>query len=401
MHWLLAGYIWLYIHRPFEFWPALGVFQVERIYMLAMIGYWLCFASKGWVSNRLHFAFLAFLTAVVLCWFASPYFDKGAAIVEDLCKIGVFYVLVITTVREERGLRRLLAAYLVAVGLYMVHSLWEFQNGRGFYRMDTPRMIGVDTTFSDPNTFAATLLYSLLLTLPFWFQPGTTRGRALLLGYTGLTVLCVLLTGSRTGFVGLCYFGAVFFWRTRYKLRFAALVVLAAPLAWLRLGEELQARFTTIFDPSAGPANAQQSALGRLQGLLDGIDLWSRSPLTGVGPNAFGVAVGHGYQAHNLYGQTLGELGTLGALGLAAVLLAFAFNAVEVRRLYRKVAVLQRDLPYEVSLAVLAAIGLLLLMGIGGHNLYRYTWMWFGAFQAIALHCARRKFRTRMGAAYV
>jgi len=29
-------------------------------------------------------------------------------------------------------------------------------------------------------------------------------------------------------------------------------------------------------------------------------------------------------------------------------------------------------------------------MGLGGHNLYRYTWLWFGAFQAIALDCMRR-----------
>jgi hypothetical protein len=39
-----------------------------------------------------------------------------------------------------------------------------------------------------------------------------------------------------------------------------------------------------------------------------------------------------------------------------------------------------------VNLTVL----LLLLMGLGGHNLYRYTWLWFGAFQAIALDCMRR-----------
>jgi hypothetical protein len=29
----------------------------------------------------------------------------------------------------------------------------------------------------------------------------------------------------------------------------------------------------------------------------------------------------------------------------------------------------------------------MLLMGFSGHNLYRYTWLWFGAFQVIALHC--------------
>jgi hypothetical protein len=30
---------------------------------------------------------------------------------------------------------------------------------------------------------------------------------------------------------------------------------------------------------------------------------------------------------------------------------------------------------------------LLLLQGFGGHNLFRYTWLWYGAFQGIAMHC--------------
>ena len=30
MPWLLGGYMWLYLHRPFEFWPALGAMQIEH-----------------------------------------------------------------------------------------------------------------------------------------------------------------------------------------------------------------------------------------------------------------------------------------------------------------------------------------------------------------------------------
>ena len=29
MPWLIAGYIWLYLHRPFEIWPVLGTFRLE------------------------------------------------------------------------------------------------------------------------------------------------------------------------------------------------------------------------------------------------------------------------------------------------------------------------------------------------------------------------------------
>ena len=56
MVWMLGGYMWLFVHRPFEVWPWLGDFQIERIYMLLMIAFWAVQPNKGWLSNRLHVA---------------------------------------------------------------------------------------------------------------------------------------------------------------------------------------------------------------------------------------------------------------------------------------------------------------------------------------------------------
>ena len=36
MIWLLGGYMWLFVHRPFEVWPALGSLQIERGYMFVV-----------------------------------------------------------------------------------------------------------------------------------------------------------------------------------------------------------------------------------------------------------------------------------------------------------------------------------------------------------------------------
>jgi hypothetical protein len=33
----------------------------------------------------------------------------------------------------------------------------------------------------------------------------------------------------------------------------------------------------------------------------------------------------------------------------------------------------------------------MLLLGCAGHNLYRYHWQWFAAFQAVAVHCLRAR----------
>ena len=76
MHWLLGGYLRLFVHRPFEYYPALGDLQLERGYMLLLLGCWVVTPNKAWLPNRLYAAFLAFTAALALCWFASPYRDR-------------------------------------------------------------------------------------------------------------------------------------------------------------------------------------------------------------------------------------------------------------------------------------------------------------------------------------
>lgn len=392
MHWILGGYLLLYIHRPFEVWPALGNLQVERLYMIATLLCWLFYPGKGFVSNRLQLAFGLFAVALVLCWLVSPYGDEGTKTVEDFFKVAVFYLLLVTTVRDERTLRLMLLIYLAAVGVYMAHSLLEFLHGRHVYRMGIRRMVGVDVTYGDPNTFSATLLYSLPLTLPLWAEKLTGRLRIALLAYVGLSVVCMLLTGSRGALIGLGCLSLMLLGVSRRRGVLIVLLALAIPIGWSLLPEELHNRFRTLIDPSAGPASAQESAEGRTKGIQDGLRLWSRSPVTGFGPNSFGKATGRGFQAHNLYGQTLGELGLFGAVALLGMLLAFALNAAEMRRLARAHG-WKDTFPVHLSRAVSLSVLLMLILGFGSHNLYRYTWMWFGAFQGIALHCLRLRSR--------
>jgi len=392
MHWVLGGYLWLYIHRPFEFWPALGNLQFERLYMIGTLLCWLFYPGKRVVSNRLHLAFALFSLALVLCWLVSPYGDDGTKTVEDFFKVAVFYFLLITTVHDERTLRLMLLIYLTAVGIYMAHSFAEFLHGRHVFRMGIRRLIGVDSTYNDPNTFSATLLYSLPLTLPLWAEKPQGKLRMALVAYVGLSLVCMLLTGSRGALVGLGCLAVMLLGVSRRRGMLFVLLAVAIPVGWSLLPAELHDRFTTLIDPSVGPANAQESAEGRTKGIVDGLRLWGRSPVTGFGPNSFGKAVGHGFQAHNLYGQTLGELGSLGAIALLGMLLAFALNAWEVRRLARNYG-WKEAFPDRLSQAVSLSVLLMLVMGFGSHNLYRYTWMWFGAFQGIALHCLRLRSR--------
>jgi O-antigen ligase len=265
--------------------------------------------------------------------------------------------------------------------------------------MGIPRLIGVDTSMGDPNSFGATLVYALPFVLPFWNGAPSRRLRWFLGAYVMLTVVCIGLTGSRSSLVGLLLFAFIVVLRSRWRGRLLVLGFFLAPLLWAALPASLQTRFETIINPEVGPANARASAHSRIDGLIYGARLWQENPLTGCGPGAWRPASGLKLESHNLYGQLVGETGTLGAIAFAAVLIGLWTNFRRVKQLYRLHLAWGDDFPLQMARAVGLAVVLLLFMGNFGHNLYRYSWLWYGGFLIIARHCVEQ--RLARGAVFV
>ena len=203
MLYILIGYMFLFIHRPFEIWPALGEMHVERVYILAAAAVWLFCSGKRLQPSRLDMGIIGFCSAVLFAWMLSPWSDLGQPVVEDWLKIVVFYGLVSTAITKPDELRKLLIAFLAIMTLYMMHSLWEFQNGRHTFRMGIARMIGVDRT-AIRTASAPASFFALPFVRMFCYRrrnESLLRCRRVMLGCPR----CILLTGSRSspGFSGL------------------------------------------------------------------------------------------------------------------------------------------------------------------------------------------------------
>ena len=104
MHWLLIGYMFLFIDRPFEVWPWLGDLHIERVYMLFTLAVWAVYPDKRFLPNPQHAAYFVFGVAVLFAWAVSPWAAYGQPIIEDWLKIVVFYVLLVTCIHDEEGL---------------------------------------------------------------------------------------------------------------------------------------------------------------------------------------------------------------------------------------------------------------------------------------------------------
>jgi O-antigen ligase len=392
MRWLLIGYMFLFIDRPFEVWPWLGDLHIERVYMLFTMAVWAVYPNKRFLPNNQHAAYVAFATAVLFAWAVSPWSATGQPVVEDWLKIVVFYVLLVTCINDEEGLKHVAVGFLAVMGLYLLHSLREYIGGRMTYRMGISRMIGVDTTLGDPNSFGASIVFALPIVVALWKSNiGGKKGRLLLVGYVGLSSLCILLTGSRSSLLGLLLWFTIIIWGTKYRLAALVAFVAVAPLAFVALPESLQTRFETIINPEVGPANAQESGEGRIMGLTTGLQLWANNPLSGIGPGAWRPATRSLIESHNLYGQLVGETGTFGLLSFLALLGCFWANLRMVRRIRREMPEWENDLIFTLPSAIGVAIFLLLFMGNFGHNLFRFTWLWYGGFLIIARHCVAER----------
>jgi O-antigen ligase len=280
--------------------------------------------------------------------------------------------------------------------LYMTHSLREYLGGRLTFRMGIARMIGVDQSLGDPNSFGASIVYALPFVVPFWLTQPSLRVRGLIGIYVTLSMVCIGLTGSRSAFVGLLLCMLVMIARSRWRGRLALGAILAAPLLWAALPPALQTRFETIIHPEVGPANAQVSGEGRLEGLQIGFQLWSQFPATGCGPGVWRPATGRLIESHNLYGQLVGEMGTVGLVAFAAILICFWINLRWIRRAYQAHPEWGHDFLYHCSRAVGWGVLLLLFEGNFGHNLFRFSWLWYGGFLIVARYCVEQ----RLAAAY-
>jgi O-antigen ligase len=387
MLWILIGYMFLFIHRPFEIWPMLGDLHVERLYALGAMLAVLIYPDKRWIPNKMHVVYAIFATVVLFCWIASPWADKGQQVVEDYFKILIFYVLFMAVVHDERQLRTLLLAFLAIMFIYMLHSLREYIGGRHTFRMGIARMIGVDKSLGDPNSFGASIVYALPFVGPFWLCGASKKMKAFLLAYVGLSFMCIGLTGSRSSFVGLILWCVLTVMHSRRRWSLALGSIVLAPVLWFALPPSLQTRFETIIHPEVGPANAVVSGQGRIEGLQIGFELLGQYPVSGIGPGAWKPATNRLIESHNLYGQIAGELGMLGLLSFLAIVICFYINIRHIRKAYRSHPEWDRDFLYYVSGALGLALVLLLFEGNFGHNLFRFTWLWYGGFLIIARHC--------------
>ncbi len=149
----------------------------------------------------------------------------------------------------------------------------------------------------DPNELAWALSMGIPFIFVFYEGRPSRKRLAVLVAAVGVTLTCVIMTGSRSGQLSLLANLGVYFIR-RYRVR-GVIAGLVAAVPLLLLGGRS--------DP-----NAQSSTDERLNCWSEAIGMWRENPVVGVGSGQF---LEHHFQtAHNSFLLALAEAGPLGLL---------------------------------------------------------------------------------------
>jgi O-antigen ligase len=393
---LLVGFMWLYVHRPFEIWIIFATYRLLLVYTMCLMLVWLLSSGeKRSPGNIFTLALFLYTCALTVATSFSPYtniFENG--VYQDWLKHCVFFVICMTSIKTERDLKIVVSGLTFAFFLWMAHSYRGYLSGNAFFDAGAYRIRPYGTTFANANDYGTILVCVLPLLVPLLTLCKKYWHYLFVLGYVLLTLRSVMLTGSRGAFVMIVVLAILPALFSRYRFRMIPFLLIAAPLGWIAMPETMQNRYRTIWDSSVSE-EANENMQGRTKGFYDGLTNWSNSPIFGVGLGQHGTALGTPFQSHNLAGQLAGETGTLGIVTFLFMLSCFGINHYHVWKNYKY---LQKNnlgkeglYCWRVSLAIMYVIAMLLLQGTGLHNGYWFHWIWFGAFQALAAMIIQEK----------
>jgi O-antigen ligase len=370
--------------QPGELYPALAPLHLERIAAFLLL---VSFVMHG---QKLRFPipmrwFLAFFAAMVLSIPLAFWRGNAANSCISFLEVVVYVLFAAALITTENRMRWFIFTGVLLVDWMGGMALWNYMHGEFQVRMEIDRAIGITSSAGDPDTLAATLLFSIPLCLALMARSNPRWMRLVGLASVGVHVLTILDTGSRAIAAGVCFLVLLLLFRKPKNLLFIPVLVVLCPLIWMVIPPQYKARYQTMAHLSD-----DASYQNRLLSWQGGIKMFEHNPITGIGAGDYtdangakywpGLGQKHYLNAHSLYFKLLGELGLVGIVTFGGFLFClFRMNLRMRKELRARNASSFLQILPDMFMVILL---LLLFDGYAAHNLYRHNWFIVGAMTA-------------------
>lgn len=258
--------------------------------------------------------------------------------IPNFVKAVVFYFFTVKFIKTEKQLKIFIAVFLAVQSFRVLEPLylhvtqgywgsrasmanWEFMN----------RLSGAPHDIVNPNGLA----FIIDSVIPFLYFFVSTNILIAIIGTSvGIASLyALILTGSRSGFLGLLIIVAMIFYKSKKKVLLGSLVILMGIAAFSVMTPDQKDRYLSIIDKHTENA---ATAEGRIQGIKRNFMVALRRPFFGHGIGTSREAnanfANNDQPAHNLYTEVSEELGFLGLVIFLFYVKAVIVGAVDARK---------------------------------------------------------------------
>lgn len=341
----LAMFSWLAYMRPQDLTWGFAKYQ-RWSYLVAIVmfvGFIRSRPDKWFMANWRNYLMIVFIVLVGVSAGMSEQVD-GKLINDDqlskyleFTKIIVIAMFTTAVVTKREHLRMILWIIALSLGFFGVKSgIWGFMTGFG-----TPIIRGPGGMMLDNNDMSL----ALAMALPVMVHLGMTEQkkmvrRAFLIAVP-LTVITIMLTHSRGGFLSVGTAIFVMIWHSRNRVAVMSVAALFGIVAVILAPSDYKDRISSIKD-----YETEGSAAGRIHSWGVGYRMATDNPVLGVGMNKYRqhfleydpnpspdkLAGQNIIVAHNSYIQIWAESGTPALLIFLTLIFSSLWTIVRVRR---------------------------------------------------------------------
>jgi O-antigen ligase len=383
----LIGLVTVNIVQPGELYPIFDTLHVERLAGIFVLGTLLLHRGrinvKGPMSRPVLFFWLALFASVPLAYWRGNSLWGAIGFYKHI----VYFFLIVNLVTTARRLKIFIAACVALNGWLAISSYWAYSHGFYYGSEALERAEGLTSSAGDPNSLGITLVCGIPLAVLLIFY-GNARLRILGLVAAGASLVTLVLTGSRTAFLGFIVLTFVFALTRRKKFLILPVAAIIACAVFFLAPPDYQQRYLSVQN-----RDQDESYMNRVHAWHAGLAMMEHNPLTGVGMLNFAEADGgkywplpgrkHWLQAHSLYVQTGAELGVVGVAAFAWFLFSIFKLNREIKKASQRFDHWPKWLKYYPT-ACNFSLFVLLFTGYAAHSLYRSTWFLLAAMTSCA-----------------
>jgi len=329
-----------------------------------------------------------------------PFVEWPGSVIHNLegyAKSLCFFFFVVATVDTTRKLRILISVY-AATQVFRVLEPLEMHLRSGYWGSFTSlgnweymdRLSGSPYDIINPNGLG----FVIIMALPLVYlivRPDTAARRVLFGCLVAAMSYALVLSASRSGFLGLVFLGVLSIWRSKHRAAYLTAGIIVAVVGLGLMSSLQRERYVSIFSHSAkGGATAE----ARITGVIADFKVSLRRPLFGHGLGTSREANanfrGEDLPSHNLYTEVAEELGYVGLVLLLMLIWSFLKACWTAQRLLSAAPLTEPRLRFlhDVAGTLVVVVAVDLFFSFAAFGFSEPYWYFFGGLSVVTARLA-------------